>query len=101
VADFKGLKMRIQSSKVLEAQMRALGAIPQVMAFSELYQALQSGVVDGTEKTPSNFYTQKMLRGAEAHDAVQPRPPRPTRWSSTRSSGTACPPTSARRSTAA
>jgi len=61
VADFKGLKMRIQSSKVLDAQMRALGAIPQVMAFSELYQALQSGVVDGTEGTPSNFYTQKIF----------------------------------------
>jgi C4-dicarboxylate-binding protein DctP len=60
VADFKGLKMRIQSSKVLDAEMRALGAIPQVMAFSELYQALQSGVVDGTEGTPSNFYTQKI-----------------------------------------
>jgi C4-dicarboxylate-binding protein DctP len=60
VADFKGLKMRIQSSKVLDAQMRALGAIPQVMAFSELYQALQSGVVDGTEGTPSNFFTQKI-----------------------------------------
>jgi len=59
VADFKGLKMRIQSSKVLDAQMRALGAIPQVMAFSELYQALQSGVVDGTEGVPSNFLTQK------------------------------------------
>lgn len=53
VADFKGLKMRIQSSKVLDAQMRALGAIPQVMAFSELYQALQTGVVDGTEGEPS------------------------------------------------
>ncbi|MFN3861779.1 MAG: TRAP transporter substrate-binding protein [Roseateles sp.] len=60
VADFKGLKMRIQSSKVLDAQMRALGAIPQVMAFSELYQALQSGVVDGTEGVPSNFYTQRI-----------------------------------------
>jgi len=57
--DFKGLKMRIQSSKVLDAQMRALGAIPQVMAFSEVYQALQTGVVDGTEGTPSNFLTQK------------------------------------------
>src|SRR5438309_3481386 len=43
--DFRGLKMRIQSSKVLEAQMRALGAIPQVMALSEVYQALQTGVV--------------------------------------------------------
>ncbi len=61
VADFKGQKMRIQSSKVLDAQMRALGAIPQVMAFSELYQALQSGVVDGTEGVPSNFYTQKIF----------------------------------------
>lgn len=61
VADFKGLKMRIQSSKVLDAQMRALGAIPQVMAFSELYQALQTGVVDGTEGVPSNFYTQKIF----------------------------------------
>lgn len=59
--DFKGLKMRIQSSKVLDAQMRALRAIPQVMAFSEVYQALQTGVVDGTENTPSNMYTQKMF----------------------------------------
>lgn len=58
--DFKGLKMRIQSSNVLDAQMRALGAIPQKMAFSEVYQALQTGVVDGTENPPSNLYTQKM-----------------------------------------
>src|SRR5829696_2229851 len=57
--DFRGLKMRIQSSKVLEAQMRALGAIPQVMAFSEVYQGMQTGVVDGSENTPSNMYTQK------------------------------------------
>ena len=59
-ADFKGLKMRIQSSKVLDQQMRDLGAIPQVMAFSEVYQALQTGVVDGTENPPSNLFTQKM-----------------------------------------
>jgi C4-dicarboxylate-binding protein DctP len=58
--DVKGLKMRIQSSNVLEAQMRALGAIPQKMAFSEVYQGLQTGVVDGTENPASNFYTQKM-----------------------------------------
>jgi C4-dicarboxylate-binding protein DctP len=58
--DYKGLKMRIQSSKVLGDQMKALGAIPQVMAFSEVYQGLQTGVVDGTENPPSNFYTQKM-----------------------------------------
>jgi C4-dicarboxylate-binding protein DctP len=60
VADFSGLKMRIQSSKVLAAQMKALGANPQVMAFSEVYTALQQGVVDGTENPVSNFYTQKM-----------------------------------------
>jgi C4-dicarboxylate-binding protein DctP len=58
--DFRGLKMRVQSSKVLEAQMRALGATPQVLAFSDVYQALQTGVVDGTENPPSNMYTQKM-----------------------------------------
>ena len=59
-SDFKGLKFRIQSSKVIEAQFRTLGAIPQVMAFSEVYQALQTGVVDGQENTWSNIYTQKM-----------------------------------------
>ena len=59
-ADLKGKKMRIQSSKVLEEQMRALGSMPQVMAFSEVYQALQTGVVDGTENPISNLYTQKM-----------------------------------------
>ncbi len=58
--DMLGLKMRIQSSKVLEAQMKDLGAAPQVLAFSEVYQALQTGVVDGTENPPSNMYTQKM-----------------------------------------
>ena len=59
-ADLKGKKMRIQSSKVLEEQMRSVGAMPQVMAFSEVYQALQTGVVDGTENPISNLYTQKM-----------------------------------------
>nr|WP_311527085.1 TRAP transporter substrate-binding protein [uncultured Ralstonia sp.] len=59
-ADFKGLKFRIQSSKVLDSQFRALGAIPQVMAFSEVYQGLQTGVVDGTENTTSNILTQRM-----------------------------------------
>lgn len=59
-SDMKGLKMRIQSSKVLEAEMRALGSLPQVLAFSEVYQAMQTGVVDGNENTISNVYTQKM-----------------------------------------
>jgi C4-dicarboxylate-binding protein DctP len=59
-ADYKGMKFRIQSSKVLEAQFRTLGAIPQVTALSDVYQALQTGVVDGQENTWSNIYTQKM-----------------------------------------
>ena len=59
-ADLKGKKMRIQSSKVLEEQIRSVGGLPQVMAFSEVYQALQTGVVDGTENPISNLYTQKM-----------------------------------------
>ena len=58
--DFRGLRMRIQASKVLDAQMRALGARPQVLAFSETAPALRDGVVEGTENTPSNMYTQKM-----------------------------------------
>ena len=56
----KGLKMRIQSSKVLDAQMRALGAIPHVTTFSDVYQTLRNGLVDGTENPHSNLYTQKM-----------------------------------------
>ena len=58
--DFKGLKIHIQSSKVLDAQMRALGANPQVMSASEVYQALQTVIVDGSEGVPSGIYTQKL-----------------------------------------
>jgi C4-dicarboxylate-binding protein DctP len=57
--DVRGLKMRIQSSRVLHAEMRALKANPQVTAMSEVYQALQTGVVDGTENVWSNMYTLK------------------------------------------
>jgi C4-dicarboxylate-binding protein DctP len=59
LADYKGLKIRINSSKVTEATTRAIGAIPQTLAFSEVYQALQTGVVDGSETVLSNVYTQK------------------------------------------
>jgi len=59
--DYKGLKMRVQSSKVSEAEVRALGAVPQVVAFSEVYQALQTGIVDGADfPTMTNLYTQKV-----------------------------------------
>jgi C4-dicarboxylate-binding protein DctP len=59
-ADFRGLRMRIQASKVLDEQMRALGAQPLALAFSETAPALRDGVVEGTENTPSNMYTQRM-----------------------------------------
>ena len=58
--DFRGLKMRVQPSRVLDAQMRALGANPISLGFGDVYKALQAGVVDGTENPPSNFYTQNM-----------------------------------------
>jgi C4-dicarboxylate-binding protein DctP len=58
--DFKGQRLRIQSSLVLDAQMRSMGANPHDMGFSEVYRALQTGTVDGTENPPSNLYTQKM-----------------------------------------
>jgi C4-dicarboxylate-binding protein DctP len=58
--DFRGLKMRIQGSKVLDAVARQLGAIPQIIAFGELYQALQTGVADGEDNVPSNISTQKL-----------------------------------------
>lgn len=58
-SDAAGLKFRIMSSKVLEAQFKAIGANPQVLPFSEVYSALQQGVVDGQENTLSNIYTKK------------------------------------------
>ncbi|MCB1886779.1 MAG: TRAP transporter substrate-binding protein [Rhodocyclaceae bacterium] len=58
--DLKGLRMRIQSSQTLYEQMRVLGAQPEVMGFSEVYQALKAGVVDGTENPHSNLFTQHM-----------------------------------------
>ena len=58
-ADMKGLKMRINSSKVNAAIMKSVGALPQTLAFSEVYQGLQTGVIDGTEGPLSNLYTQK------------------------------------------
>jgi len=57
--DFQGLKLRISGSKIADRYFRDVGSIPQIMAFSEVYQALQTGVVDGCENTASNYLTQK------------------------------------------
>ena len=66
-ADANGLKFRVQPSDVLVAQMNALGASPQPMAFAEVYGALQTGVVDGQENTWSNIYGQKFF---EVQDGI-------------------------------
>ena len=60
-ADFEGLKFRISGSKIADQYFRLVGSIPQIMAFSEVYQALQTGVVDGCENTASNYLTQKFF----------------------------------------
>ncbi|MDN5786584.1 DctP family TRAP transporter solute-binding subunit [Pseudorhodobacter sp.] len=57
--DAKGLKFRVQPSDVIVAQMEALGASAQPMAFSEVYGALQTKVVDGQENTWANIRGQK------------------------------------------
>ena len=66
-SDAEGLKFRVQASEVLKAQMSAMGASPQPMAFSEVYGALQTGVVDGQENTWSNIYGQKFF---EVQDGI-------------------------------
>ena len=65
--DAKGLKFRVQQSDVLVAQFRQLGSTPQKMAFKEVYQALQTGVVDGQENTWSNIFSKKFF---EVQDGV-------------------------------
>lgn len=67
--DAKGLKFRIQASDVLAAQFEAIGAVPQKLAFAEVYQALQVGTVDGQENTWSNIYSQK-FHEAQKHFTV-------------------------------
>ncbi|KAJ03268.1 DctP family TRAP transporter solute-binding subunit [Sulfitobacter mediterraneus] len=66
-SDANGLKFRVQNSDVLKAQMAAIGGSPQPMAFSEVYGALQTGVVDGQENTWSNIYGKKFF---EVQDGV-------------------------------
>ncbi|MGQ5521813.1 DctP family TRAP transporter solute-binding subunit [Chitinimonas sp. PSY-7] len=60
--DFRGLRMRIQTSRVLDAQMRALNAVPQPTSFAEIYPALERGVVDGTENPAVHFENQQLAR---------------------------------------
>jgi C4-dicarboxylate-binding protein DctP len=59
-ADFEGLRMRVQASRVIADQMRALGATPVTLPFSSTRLALSQGIVQGTENPLSNFWTQRM-----------------------------------------
>ena len=68
-SDMKGMKVRISGSKVADQYFRAVGAIPQILAFSEVYQAMQTGVVDGGENTASNIFTQKFFE-VQAHGTI-------------------------------
>ena len=61
-ADFRGLRMRVQGSRVIAAQMRALGATPVTLSFSQTREALRRQIVQGTENPLSNFWTQRMDR---------------------------------------
>ena len=72
-SDAKGLKFRVQPSEVLVAQMEAIGGSPQKMAFSEVYGALQQGVVDGQENTWSNIYGQKFFEVQDGTTETEPR----------------------------
>ena len=94
-SDFQGLKFRISGSKIADRYFRELGAIPQIMAFSEVYQALQTGVVDGCENTPSNYLHAEIPRGAEGHHRLQPCAPAIRGDRRTASSGMVCRLTSA------
>jgi len=58
--DARGLKFRVQASAVLEEQFKAVRANPRKMSFAEVYQGLQTGVVNGAENPYSNIYSQKM-----------------------------------------
>lgn len=58
--DARGLKFRVQASAVLDEQFKALRAAPRKMSFAEVYQGLQTGVVNGAENPYSNIYSQKM-----------------------------------------
>lgn len=66
-ADARGLKFRIQPAAIIEAQMKALGANPQVLAYSEAYNGLQSGVVDGAENPWANIWSAKFY---EVQDGI-------------------------------
>ena len=57
-ADLKGQKIRMMGNPIFVETMNAMGGNGVAMGFNELYQALQTGVVDGAENNPPSLLTQ-------------------------------------------
>lgn len=55
IGDLKGMKLRVSNDPVMNGMVEGLGANPTVVAFGELYSALQTGVVDGAEQPIANY----------------------------------------------
>lgn len=58
-SDLRGIKIRVQKSVMMQKLVETLGASPQQIAFSELYTALDTGVVQGAENNIPSYYTQR------------------------------------------
>lgn len=55
IEDLAGMKLRVSNDPVMNGMVEGLGASPTVVAFTELYSALQTGVVDGAEQPIANY----------------------------------------------
>lgn len=55
IDDLKGWKIRVSNDPVMNGLVEGLGASPTVVAFGELYSALQTGVVDAAEQPIANY----------------------------------------------
>ncbi len=53
--DLAGMKLRVSNDPIMNGMVEGLGASPTVVAFGELYSALQTGVVDGAEQPIANY----------------------------------------------
>lgn len=55
IEDLRGMKLRVSNDPIMNGMVQGLGASPTVVAFGELYSALQTGVVDGAEQPIANY----------------------------------------------
>lgn len=64
IRDMKGMQIRIQESNLMMAMITALEAQPVVTTYGEVYQALESGVVDGADNSIVNYLEQSFYKVA-------------------------------------